>query len=52
MVEMTKHLWLRKMTDAFCNPPKLDDNIEEGLVAGQKGNFGKSKVSLSPFQAC
>lgn len=35
--------------DAFCNPPKLDDNIEEGLVAGQKGNFGKSKVSLSPF---
>lgn len=35
--------------DAFCNPPKLDDNIEEGLVVGQKGNFGKSKVSLSPF---
>lgn len=35
--------------DAFCNPPKLDDTIEEGLVVGQKGNFGKSKVSLSPF---
>ncbi|XP_062598250.1 uncharacterized protein LOC134259673 [Saccostrea cucullata] len=33
--------------DAFCNPPKLDDNIEEGLVVGQKGSFGKSKVNLS-----
>lgn len=27
----------------------MDDNIEEGLAVGQKGNFGKSKVSLSPF---
>lgn len=35
--------------DAFCNPPKLDDNIEEGLVVGQKGTFGKSRVTLSPF---
>lgn len=30
--------------DVFCNFFKLDDNIEEGLVVGQKGNFRKLKV--------
>lgn len=35
----------------FCMSPKLDDNIEEGLVVGQKkGNFNnRSKVHVPPF---
>lgn len=36
----------------FCTPPKLDDNIEEGLVAGhRKGNSNnnKSRVYIPPF---
>jgi hypothetical protein len=35
--------------DAFCTPPKLDDNIEEGLLMGQKSGFGQSKINVSSF---
>ena len=35
--------------DAFCTPPKLDDNIEEGLLLGQKSGFGQSKINVSSF---
>ncbi|CAG2257478.1 unnamed protein product [Mytilus edulis] len=35
--------------NAFCSPPKLDDNIEEGLPIGHKGNSFKSGVNIPPF---
>ena len=41
--------------NAFCSPPRLDENIEEGLSATTgnfKKNFGNrnSRINLSPFQ--
>ncbi|CAC5411403.1 udp [Mytilus coruscus] len=35
--------------NAFCSPPKLDANIEEGLAIGHKGNSFKSGVNIPPF---
>jgi hypothetical protein len=35
--------------DSFCSPPKLDDNIEKGLLMGQKSRFGRSKINVSVF---
>ncbi|CAG2257833.1 unnamed protein product [Mytilus edulis] len=35
--------------NAFCSPPKLDDNIEEGLPIGHEGNSFKSGVNIPPF---
>ncbi|CAC5379780.1 unnamed protein product [Mytilus coruscus] len=35
--------------NAFCCPPKLDDNIEEGLAIGHEGNSIKSGLNIPPF---